>query len=295
MSNPPIFKDISKRATDLLTKEFPTEEKKFEWKGTTTTGVTIETNAVQKGEGAIVGTITPSYKYKDYGVSVLGEFNTNKDIKLETSVENQVVDGLKVTLTGEQKGKDTFATLAGEYKHPKTSLNGSVDFGKSKGNTIKANSVFGHNGWLLGLSAEYLLGSDNQELKLFNTTVGFSQKEFDVTVFGRIVGAGGENKADKNEIGGTYYHNVRDDVSFGAEVVFDTTTNTESKPKLSLGASYKLQEDTTLKAKIDTTGVLGLSYSQRFSKNSKLTIGAKMDTLSGKNNSTMGFNIACTF
>jgi len=295
MSNPPLFKDISKRATDLLTKEYPSEEKKFEWKGTTTNGVTIETNLVQKGEAAIVGTITPSYKYKEYGVTVLGEFNTNKDIKLETSVENQVVDGLKATLTGEQKGKEAFATVAGEYKHPKATLNGSVDFGKSKGNTLKGNTVFGHNGWLLGLSGEYFLGGENQELKLFNTTIGYTQKDLDVTVFGRIVGAGGENKTDKNEIGATYYHNVRDDFSFGGELCFDATANSDSKPKLSLGAAYKLQEDTTLKAKVDTTGVLGFSYSQKFSKNSKLIIGAKMDTLSGKNNTTMGFNIACTF
>jgi len=148
MSTPPLFKDLGKRSSDLLTKEYPSEEKKFEWKGTTSNGVTIETNAVQKGDGPIVGTITPSYKYKEYGLNVLGEFNTNKDIKLETSVENQGVQGLKATLTGEQKGKDTFATLAAEYKHQHATVNGSVDFGKSKGNTIKANSVFGHIGWL---------------------------------------------------------------------------------------------------------------------------------------------------
>jgi len=295
MSNPPLFKDLSKRATDLLTKEFPSEEKKFEWKGTTSNGVTIETNAVQKGDGPIVGTITPSYKYKEYGMNFLGEFNTNKDIKLETSVENQIVEGAKVILTGEQKGKDTFATLGVEYRHAKATLNGSVDFGKSKGNTIKASSVFGHSGFLLGLSAEYLLGSDHQELRLFNTTVGYATPDYDLSVFGRIVGAekGGQ---DKNEIGGTYYHNVREDLSFGAEVCYDISSS-ESKPKLAFGGSYKLQEDTTLKAKLDTAGVLGLSYSQKFNKNTKLTIGTKIDTgaQSGKSSTSMGFAINCTF
>jgi len=293
MSNPPLFKDLGKRATDLLTKEFPSEEKKFEWKGTTSNGVTIETNAVQKADNPIVGTITPSYKYQEYGLSFLGEFNTNKDIKLETSIENQVVEGAKVTLTGEQKGKDTYATLGGEYKHAKATLNGSVDFGKSKGNTIKASSVFGHNGWLLGLSTEYLLGSDHQELRLFNTTIGYGAGDYDLTVFGRIVGG---EKGDRNEVGGTYYHNVKEGLSFGAEVVFDTTA-AESKPKLAFGGSYKLQEDTTVKAKVDTAGVLGLSYAQKFSKNSKLTIGTKIDTgaTSGKSSTSMGFVINCTF
>jgi len=293
MSTPPLFKDLGKRSSDLLTKEYPSEEKKFEWKGTTSNGITIETNAVQKGDGPIVGTITPSYKYKEYGLNVLGEFNTNKDIKLETSVENQGVQGLKATLTGEQKGKDTFATLAAEYKHQHATVNGSVDFGKSKGNTIKANSVFGHIGWLLGLSAEYLIASDHQELKLFNTTVGYTNKDFDVTVFGRIVGT---EKGDKNEVGGTYFHNVREDTAFGAEVVFDTSS-AESKPKLSFGGQHKLQEDTILKAKVDTTGILGFSFQQRFNKNSKMTIASKIDTgaQSGKSTTSVGFNINCTF
>jgi len=288
MSNQPLFKDLGKRASDLLTKEFPTEEKKFEWKGTTAGNVTVETNFIQKPDGSIIGTVTPSYKYTEYGVNFLAEVNTKKDIKLETSVENQFADGLKLTLTGEAKGTATYATVSAEFKNPKATVSASVDYGKSAGSTLKASSVFGANGFALGLNAEYFMGTtDNSELKLFNTTVAYNTKDFDATVFGRIIA-----EKDKNEIGGTYYHNVNSDLAVGTEVVFDTA-NTEAKPKLVFGSQYKLNSDSIVKGKFDTNGILGFSYGQKFNKNSKLTIGANIDTnnLSGKASSTLGFTI----
>lgn len=287
MSNQPLFKDLGKRANDLLTKEFPSEEKKVEWKGTSAGNVTVETNFVQKGDGAVVGTLTPSYKYKEYGLNFLAEINTKKDIKLETSVEDQFADGLKVILTGEAKGPQTYATLAAEFKNPKATINGSIDYGKPNGSTVKASSVFGSSGFALGLSAEYFLG-DQSELKLFNTTLSYGTKDFDASVFGRLI-----PDKDKNEIGGTYFHNVNSDLAVGTEVVFDTA-NADNKPKLVFGSQYKLNADTILKGKFDTNGVLGVSYSQKFNKNSKLIIGANVDTnkLSGKDSSTFGFTLS---
>jgi len=289
MSHPGLFKDLGKRVSDLLTKEFPSDEKKVEWKGVTNNNVTIETNLVQKGDGAIVGTITPSYKIKEYGVNVLGEINTKKDVKVEVSGENKLTDGLKLTLTGESRGNTTFATLAAEYKHEYTTLTGSVDYGKPKGSLLKATSVFGQKGFALGLSAEYFLGTtDQSELKAFNTTVSYTTKDFDATIFGRLIAQG-----DKNEIGGTYFHNINSALAVGTEVVFDTA-NSEAKPKLSFGTQYKLNEDTILKGKFDTNGILGVSASQRFNKNSKFLLGATIDTnnLSGKNASNFGFTLS---
>jgi hypothetical protein len=145
----------------------------------------VETNFVQKPDGSIVGTITPSYKYSEYGVTFLGEVNTKKDIKLETTVENQFADGLKLTLTGEARGNATYATFATEFKNPKATVHAAVDFGKAAGSTVKASSVFGANGFALGLNGEYFLAaSDNSELKHFNTTVSYTTKDFDATVFG---------------------------------------------------------------------------------------------------------------
>jgi hypothetical protein len=289
MSGPGLFKDLGKRVSDLLTKEFPTDEKKVEWKGVTNNNVTIETNLLQKGDGAIVGTITPSYKYKEYGLNVLAEINTKKDVKLEASVENKLADGLKLTLTGESRGDTNFATVAAEYRHEYATVNGSIDYGKPKGSLVKANTVFGQKGFALGLSAEYFLGTtDQSELKTFNTTIAYGSKDFDATVFGRLI-----SEKDKNELGGTYYHNINPTLAVGTEVVFDTA-NAESKPKLSFGTNYKLNDDTSIKGRFDTNGILGVSFAQRFNKNSRAIIGANIDTnnLSGKSSSSFGYTVS---
>jgi len=288
MSKPVLFKDLGKRVSDLLTKEFPTEDKKVEFKGATVNNVTVESTLTQKPDGSIIGTMTPSYKFKPYGATLTAEVNTKKEYKVETVVENQLADGLKLTLTGEARGKNNFATFATEYKHDYASLTASVDYGKPAGSLLKATTVFGSQGTSLGLSAEYLLSSDASELKVFNTTISYAKSDFDITAFGRLISA-----QEKNEIGVTYFQNVNVDASVGAEVVFDTA-HTDSKPKLTFGGQYRLNPDTTVKGKFDTNGLLGLSYAQRFNKNSRFIIGANVDTnnLSGKSSSTVGFTIA---
>lgn len=294
MSNPVLFKDLGKRVNDLLTKEYPTSEKKVEWKGTTVNNVTVDTNFVQKANGSVVGTITPSYKYKPYGLNLLAEVNTARDLKVEATVENQLVDGLKLIATAESKGADTYATFSTEYKHPLATTTTYVDFGKNAGTTIKGTSVFGSQGFFLGLSGEYFLENpeatkkDNKSaLKNFQTTVAYATKEFDASVFGRLIA-----DKDKNELGFTYFHNVNTDLSIGTEVVFDTA-NSNVKPKLTLGSQYKLHDDTVVKAKFDTEGVLGFSYAQKFNKSSKLLIGASVNTnkLNEKDSTSFGFTV----
>lgn len=289
MSNPGLFKDLGKRVSDLLTKEFPTEEKKVEFKGASVNNVNVESTLTQKADGSIIGTLTPIYKYKPYGLTLTTEVSTKKEGKVEAVFDNQLADGLKLTFTGEARGKTNFATFSTEYKHEYATFTGSVDYGKPNGSLLKASSVFGSQGFALGLSAEYLLGTtDASELKTFNTTVSYSKGDFDITAFGRLI-----SEKEKNEIGATYFQNVNSDVAVGAEVVFDTA-HADSKPKLTFGTQYKLNADTVVKSKFDTNGILGVSVAQKFNKNSKFILGANVDTnnLSGKSSSTIGFSVA---
>jgi len=65
----------------------------------------------------------------------------------------------------------------------------------------------------------------------------------------------------------------------------------DKKPALAFGASYKLQPDSTLKARFDTEGKLGLSLAQQVNKSVKLLISSTIDTNSpsGKNGTSVGF------
>jgi len=290
--HPGLFGDLGKRVNDLLTKDFPSEkqENKLSWKGKTTNDVTVETSFLQRKDGSILGTFAPKYKHKDWNTTFSAEVNTKKEVKTEVAAEDLLsVDGLKTTLTGFSRGNDNYGTLAVEYKHDLATVTGSVDYGKASGSTVKASAVIGAQGVALGTSTEYFFGGES-ELKELTTVLSYGSEEFDITAFGRILN---QNAEDKNELGATYFHKINREWQVGAEATFETA-NTDAKPKLTFASQYKLQEDTVLKGKFDTTGKLGLSYQQQFNKNAKFTLSSSIDTnnLGGKNSSTFGFTLS---
>jgi len=237
-----------------------------------------------------LGTFIPKYKYKEWGATVTAELKTNKNFKAELSVEDQITPGLKTTITGEAKGEDLFATLGVEYKHELLAFTGSVDYGQALGSTLKSSVVVGAQGFSLGGFVDYFFGaSSDSSLKELHTVLGYSTDEFDVSGFGKMQ----NGDEQKNILGASYFHKVNNDLSVGTEVSFDTA-NAEAKPTLVLATQYKLEADTTLKAKVDTVGKLGVSYQQKFSKNAKLVISSTIDTtnLGAKNSSTLGFTLS---
>jgi voltage-dependent anion channel protein 2 len=290
--NPGLFADLGKRVSDLLTKEFPSErqESKLAWKGQARNDVTLETTVLQRKDGSIVGTFAPKYKHKDWNTTFSAEINTRKEVKVEVSAEDLLsVDGLKTTLTGWSRGNENFGVVGAEYKHELATVTASVDYGKATGSTVKASAVIGAQGVALGASTEYFFGGES-ELKDLTTILSYASPEFDITAFGKIQN---QNDEDRNELGASYFHRITSDWHVGSEVVFETA-NADAKPKLTFATQYQLQSDTTLKAKFDTAGKLGLSYQQKYNRNAKLTISSTIDTnsLGGKNGSTFGFTLS---
>eukprot|EP01118_Nematostelium_gracile_P007234 TRINITY_DN2343_c0_g1_i1.p1 TRINITY_DN2343_c0_g1~~TRINITY_DN2343_c0_g1_i1.p1 ORF type:complete len:298 (-),score=110.06 TRINITY_DN2343_c0_g1_i1:72-965(-) len=290
--NPGLFADLGKRVTDLLTKEFPSEkqENKLSWKGQANNQVTIESSFTQRKDGTTLGTFAPKFTHNEWNTTFSGEVNTKKEVKAEVAVNNILnLDGLKVTLTGNSRGNDNFATVAAEYKHELATVTASADYGKALGSTVKGSFVLGAQGVALGVSSEYFFGGDS-ELKDLSTVLSYTSSDFDLTAFGKIYS---QNDEEKNEVGATYFHKINRDWQVGAEAVFETA-NPDTKPKLTLATQYQLQNDTILKAKFDTFGKLGLSYQQKYNKNAKITISSTLDTnnLGAKNSSTFGFSLS---
>jgi len=273
-THPGLFKDLNKRVSDLLSKEFPTENK-VEWKGTTTNGVTLETNSVWKADGSILATLTPKYKWSKYGTEFIGEVNTKRELKAEVTTDDQITDGLKTIVTATSKASESAVTLGVEYKHEYATVNASADYGRAIGSTIKGAAVFGQKGFVLGGSVEYLLASAGpNDLKEVNVAFGYRVPDYDVAVFGRLKS---EADTDKNEVGFNFFHAVRKNLSVGTELVVDTTSS-DVKPKLSFGTQYVFNADTNLKVKFDTAGQLFYGVTQKFNDNAKFTLGGRIDT-----------------
>jgi len=287
---PIFYKDLNKRNSDLLTKDFPSEkrENKVDWKGETSSQVSFETSLIQKSDGSILGTLMPKYKVKDWSTTLSVELKTNKDFKAEAAIEDQLTPGLKTTLSGESKGDDLFGTVGFEYKHDVAAVTGSVDYGQSAGSNLKFSAVLGNNGFLVGSSVDYFVGSSNDSiLRELGATCGYSVDEFDTSFFGKIL-----PERDSTILGLNYFQKINPDVNFGAELTFDTQ-NPETKPKLTVSSQYRPDPDATGKIKFDTLGKLSLSWQQIF-KSSRFTTSATIDTsnLSGKNAASFGINLS---
>lgn len=287
---PVLYKDLNKRSNDLLTKDFPSEkrENKVDWKGETSSNVTFETSLLQKLDGSILGTFTPKYRVRDWNTTVSAELKTNKDFKAEVVMDDQFTPGLKTTVTGESRGEDLVGTLGFEYRHDLAAFTASVDYGAASGSSIKSSAVVGTQGFQLGASLDYFVGASNDSaLREFNSTASYGNDEFDVGVYGKIL-----NEKDSTILGANYYQRVNVDLQVGADVSFDTQ-NVDVKPKLTAGAQYRVDPDASIKVKFDTNGKLGVSYQQRF-RSSRLTLAGTVDTnnLSGKNSSSVGFNLS---
>jgi len=293
MTDIPFHKDINKRSSDLLTKDFPSEkqENKVEWKGRADPSVTFEANLITKKDGSIVGTFIPKYEIKEYGATVSAELNTNREYKAEVSIKDKIVKGLKLIFSDQIKGDSMFGTAGFEYKQDYVALTGSADYGKANGSTVKASAALGSNGFVAGVAAEYLVGSGAEsDLKELNSILSYSTAIYDVAAFGRM--KGGSHDAS-NELGMSFFHKVNRDLAIGGEALFDTS-NTDMKPKLSLGGQYAFNADTSLKTKLDTAGKLGVSVQQRYNANAKWTLATTTDitALGAKGASTLGFTLA---
>jgi len=287
---PSLFKDLNKRNSDLLTKDFPSEkrENKVDWKGETSSNISFETSLTQRNDGSVLGIFTPKYRVKEWNTSFTGELKTNKDFKGEVVVDDRFAPGLKTTLSGESKGEDLFATLGVEYKHEIATFTASVDYGQASGSNLKTSVVLGTQGFQCGANVDYFVGSSNDSsLREVHTVASYSTDEFDLGVFGKIL-----NEKDSTLLGASYFHKVSSDLQVGAEIQFDTQ-NPETKPKLVAASQYRIDPDASVKTKFDTNGKLGLSYQQRF-KSSRLTVSGTVDTnnLNAKNASSFGFNLS---
>jgi len=289
----PPFKDVTKRSSDLLTKDFPADkqEYKVEFKGVADNDVKIESNVTTKiPDGSSVGTVNTKYTNKPYGTTTSLEINTKKEAKLEISMEDYHAPGLKTGIALNYKPEDKWVTVTSEYKHENGNVSAQVDYGKSAGIMLEGSASVGGQGFTLAGNAQYQIGSNDNELKKLHSILGYSTSDFDVALFAKHTAAEGKTE-EKNIMGLSYFHKFAPNWIVGGEATFDTIPP-EASPKLVFGSQYKMAEDTIIKAKFDTDAKLGLSYIQQYNKYTRFNLGGTIDTKNlAKTPAQFGFTV----
>jgi len=274
---PGLYADIGKKASDLLTKEFP-DKPKFELKTKTSNGVVQELSLTKNGD-ALLGVINPKYTFVKQGVTVGVTADTDKNTKFEVSID-RLLPGLKLTTIVDSK-KLNAIQFDGEYKHDYVSLNGSVDVLNTEGTEAALAGVVGYEGFSVGLQSKYSRGA----LSAVNGTAAYTTNDYVFTLFGLF---------KSNRIGVSYYHRINPFAAAGFDASFDLDKAQASPSKLTVGGSYQLDIDTTVKGKLDTDGKLSLSYAQRLNKYARLIVGASfnINNPNGKSGHSYGFTFS---
>jgi len=286
----PLHKDLTKRNKDLLTKDIP-DKSRVEWKGKTSNGVETEIFFEKDSKGT-VGTYKPKYNIKSYGTEVTLELNTKRDAKVEVALKDKIASGLKVTVSEQFNAKDgLFTVLSAEYKHEFATVDASIDYGKTDGSIVKGAGVFGSSGFLLGLSGEYIYAGSASKVDAWSATAGYSNSEFDAAGFLRRV-MDKNIKASRREAGASYYHQVSNDFTVGAELVFNVDQK-EVAPVLKGAVQYKPHSDSVLKAVLVTDGQVSIGYKQKFNDRTTFTVGTSVNAFTfSKDSTSVGFTLA---
>ncbi|XP_023173363.1 voltage-dependent anion-selective channel [Drosophila hydei] len=272
---PPSYSDLGKQARDIFSKGYNFGLWKLDLKTKTSSGIEFNTAGHSNQEsGKVFGSLETKYKVKDYGLTLTEKWNTDNTLFTEVAVQDQLLEGLKLSLEGNfapQSGnKNGKFKVAYGHENVKADSDVNIDL---KGPLINASAVLGYQGWLAG----YQTAFDTQQSKLTtnNFALGYSTKDF---VLHTAVN-------DGQEFSGSIFQRTSDKLDVGVQLSWASGT---SNTKFSIGAKYQLDDDASVRAKVNNASQVGLGYQQKLRDGITLTLSTLVD---GKNFNAGGHKI----
>lgn len=271
---PPAFADLNKSIKDLFTKNYHIGFGKIDVRTVTGNGVEIRGVGQQDiGSDAprAFGSLEHKYVQRDYGLTLVEKWSTDNMVTMEASVEDKFLAGAKVTfLAGlsAQTGKRN-AGLKFAYRRPFLHLTTDVDLDFA-GPVVRSSAVSAYNNLRFGGSMVF--DSAKSAITRYNLALGLGASRY-------TLHAGTTHFRDF-EMG--VYNRVDNNLEVGFQSNFSTTGG---NTLLGIGAKYDLDPTASIKAKVDTVGQLGVSYTQELRKGIKLTLSS---LINGQNLSAGG-------
>ncbi|XP_015795738.1 voltage-dependent anion-selective channel protein 2 [Tetranychus urticae] len=271
----PCFADLGKQAKDLFNKNYHLGVVKLDFKTKTQNKVEFNVSGTSNtGTGNIAANLETKHFLPDYGLTMKEKWTTDNVLSTELTVDDQFAKGLKLGFNG------SFTPLSGKksgviktsYKTDALHLNGDVDLDHG-GFIVHGAGVVRFQSWLGG--AQLSFDPSKNAIKRNNIAVGYQTPEFNLTA----------NLADLKEASSTVYQRVNDKLESGISLAWSSDKNST---QFGLGCIYKLDSDTSLKAKVNNSGIVGLGLTQRLRPGILLTLCASID---GKNFNSGGHKL----
>lgn len=275
---PPKFDDLGKDAKDLLSKNYHIGVCKLEGKSKAANGktefITDLTHSPEKG--TVAASLETKWKVTNdclKGLSFSEKFNTSNNAIFSKltydNIKNLTLDA-EATFTPNTGEKSAKVKVAHQSEH--LHANGDVDLDFA-GPTLNASAVFGYKNIFAGYQASY----DTANSKLTANNVALGYKGTDFTLHAAVI--------DATKFTGSAYHKISGDLAAAASVNWAFGSDTTG---FALGLKKEIDSNTFVKAKVDNSLKVGLSYAQNLRDGVQVTLSTLLD---GKDNG--GHKIGC--
>ncbi|KVI08917.1 mitochondrial outer membrane protein porin 2-like [Cynara cardunculus var. scolymus] len=257
-SGPGLFSDIGKKAKDLLTRDYLSDQK-FSVSTTSATGVTLTSTATKKG-GLSTGDVGALYKYRNTLIDV--KFDTQSNIAT-TLTFTEIVPSTK-TIASFKLPDFKCGKFEVQYFHYHATLTSAVALNQTP--TIVLSATIGTPTFAIGAEACYETSSS----KLTKYTAGISVNKPDSSA-SIVLGDKGDT------IRASYIHHF-DLVQKTAAVGEITRRFSTNENTFTVGGSYAVDGLTVVKAKLNNHGKLGTLLQHEIIPKSLVTVSSELDT-----------------
>ncbi|CAM0882402.1 unnamed protein product [Alopecurus aequalis] len=268
---PGLYSDIGKKARDLLSKDFNTNQKL-----TLTTyaknGAAITTTSTKKDE-AILSEIQTQFKYNKVKVDV--KANSDSQVSITTTTEDLGLPGMKQIVTipfpYQKAGKTEL-----QYLHDYAGV--SLGLGMNSKPLINFSAVVGTKALAAGADVAY--DSASGDFTKYNAGVSFNKGDLLTAVMLN-------NKGDS--LSASFYQMVNEQTAVGMELArsFSSKENTTT-----FGFQHSLDPLTTVKARYNNLGMVSALVQHKLRPKSLLTISTEFDTKAIEKSSKIGLSLA---
>lgn len=274
--SPPVYGDLGKCARDVFSNGYHFGLIKLDVKTKTETGLEFSTGGVSNQDtGKVHGSLETKYVIKQHGLTFVEKWSTDNTLGTDVKLVDKLLKGLTLSYnctfspqTGARTGK-----VKTVYKHENMSATADFDLSLSSGPLINTSAVVGYQGWLAGYQASF----DTQQNKLMknNFALGYSASDFSLHT----------SVNNGREFNGDIYHKVRPDLEGAVSLAWNSTNNVT---QFAIGTKYNLDNDASIRAKVNSLLQIGLGYQQTLRPGVTLTLSTNID---GKNFGSGGHKI----
>jgi len=263
---PPQFDDLGKSVKNLFKKKYDYGNS-MKTSHKTASGVTLDNTAVFAD--SISGRVKGTYKDETFG-DIETEVATRGNLSGKVSLK-KLADGLNVALKGNVNADSQLtAGVDMTYAQEFFACSSKISVAKTAG--IDLAGTIGFDGLSVGGQVKLDVSAAAQEFVDFN--VGFQYDTSDLSCTLKT-----QKKGDV--IAASAFHTVNPGYKVGGEFLYSPYASADKQYKLTIGSDYKLDDDTNIKAKLDTLGVFATAIEHKLTKpNVKLGLAASFNRAS---------------